>query len=220
MDESNPRAPTRATRHALLTLPELAAMLLALNSTAFAKDISPIPANESILGVTQVELTKNWWRWAASFPQNSGPIADRTGAQCGKGQRGDVWFLAGAYGSQRVTRTCHVPAGKTLFFPLINFVMYWQRPNYDCKELILDAASATNRPSALILEIDGMRFFDLDSHRLATDCFSLAPDRPPAVAANGYYIAIRPPSKGKHVFNFGGILPDITQAITYTIIVE
>lgn len=45
---------------------------------------------------------------------------------------------------------------------------------------------------------------------------------PPAYpsAANGYYVMVNPLPPGKHEINFGGILPDMAQAVTYTLIVE
>jgi hypothetical protein len=39
-------------------------------------------------------------------------------------------------------------------------------------------------------------------------------------AANGYYVMLRPLSPGKHVINFGGVLPSLSQAVTYTVQVQ
>jgi hypothetical protein len=39
-------------------------------------------------------------------------------------------------------------------------------------------------------------------------------------AANGYYVMLKPLSRGTHTLNFGGILGDMSQAITYTLHVE
>jgi hypothetical protein len=39
-------------------------------------------------------------------------------------------------------------------------------------------------------------------------------------AANGYYVMLAPLAPGKHVLNFGGALPSMGQAITYTLVVE
>ncbi len=36
------------------------------------------------------------------------------------GQRGSVWFLSGVFLGGTVTRTCSVPEGVTVFFPVIN----------------------------------------------------------------------------------------------------
>ncbi len=46
-----------------------------------------------------------------------------------------------------------------------------------------------------------------------------APPADPS-AANGYYVMLNPLPPGKHEINFGGILPDMAQAVTYTLIVE
>ena len=80
------------------------------------------------------ELTALWWQWVYSIPQpideNGNPVApfnpffDTSGAYCMVGQRGSVWFLAGTDGlsSGQVTRSCSIPEGVSLFFPVINFV--------------------------------------------------------------------------------------------------
>lgn len=47
------------------------------------------------------------------------PVSDRTGAFAAEGQPADVWFLAGTFGGA-AHRRCVVPAGRPLFFPLIN----------------------------------------------------------------------------------------------------
>lgn len=85
------------------------------------------------------ELTAEWWQWAYSIPQPYAiipggasytnqapfnPLLDLTGASCMAGQRGSVWFLAGTpgnIGSATVTRSCAVPAGVSIFFPVIAF---------------------------------------------------------------------------------------------------
>ena len=57
-----------------------------------------------------------------------------------KGQPGGVWFLAGSFGG-RVTRTCTVPAGTPLVFPLVNLI----GASGDC-----DAFMATAKGSAVL----------------------------------------------------------------------
>lgn len=177
--------------------------------------------DELIAGVTQTEWSIRWWQWAFSFERVRSPISDRTGEMCAFRQSGDVWFLAGTYGTHRTERTCTVPFGKVLFFPLINYVTFrGERTNESCMSLAARAAKLTNAPSALILDIDGKRYYGLESHRLATPCFGLVPGQAQDAVSDGYYVALRPLSKGKHVINFGGILPDMSQAVTYTLTVE
>jgi len=57
------------------------------------------------------------------------------------------------------------------------------------------------------------------------DCFNVLAQRQAAPsaypsAANGYYVMLKPLSPGRHELNFGGILPEMAQAVTYTLIVE
>ena len=114
-----------------------------------------------------------------------------------------------------------MPAGKVLFFPLINYVTFQGSPRRTCQALIRDAAELTDDPSALVLEIDGRRMEGLQLHRLAgQDCFSLVPGEPADAATNGYYVALKPLARGTHSLNFGGILPTLAQAVSYTIVVD
>ena len=39
-------------------------------------------------------------------------------------------------------------------------------------------------------------------------------------AGNGFYVALGPLKKGRYTLNFGGILPELSQAVTYTLDVE
>ena len=175
-----------------------------------------------IAGFSPLELSERWWQWAFSFERVRSPIADRTGQMCASRQSGDVWFLAGTYGTARVVRTCHVPQGKFLFFPLINYVTFrGENSEEPCSSLIERAAKLTDSPFALVLEVDGRQAKDLQLHRLAsTTCFSLVPGEPLDAAGNGYYVALAPLAKGVHVINFGGILSTMSQAVTYRVVVE
>jgi hypothetical protein len=194
---------------------------------ASAQKTALIGPTEQINGKTQLELSVQWWQWAASFDQSESPVADRTGALCANGQSGDVWFLAGTYGTKRTVRTCRVPFGKTLFFPLINYVvMPSERGATDCASLTKDADHITSNPSLLVLDLNGQKFSNLQSHRLATRrCFDVGvltkeKQRIFPSAGNGYYAAIRPLPKGTHTLEFGGVLPSMIQAVSYTLIVE
>lgn len=205
-----------ARRHACIAVPLL---LASLNSVA-QTDVLAKP-DDLIAGATQSEWSVRWWQWAFSFDRARSPISDRTGEMCAYRQSGEVWFLAGTYGTRRTERTCTVPLGKVLFFPLINYVTFrGEGTKESCMSLAARAAALTNDPSALVLDIDGKRFNGLASHRLATPCFGLIPGQPKDAVSNGYYVAIQPLPRGKHVLNFGGVLPGMIQAVTYTLTVE
>ena len=76
------------------------------DAAASAPAASPVLGPDEQVGwVTQGEWSRRWWEWALSFSNDISPVADRTGAQCGNRQGGDVFFLAGTYGTARTVRT-------------------------------------------------------------------------------------------------------------------
>ncbi|MEO7108667.1 MAG: hypothetical protein ABIZ09_19995 [Rhodoferax sp.] len=202
-------------------LSSLALVLLLAQGSASAQSKLLVPPGDSLFGASQAEWSIKWWQWAFSFERVRSPISDRTGVMCASRQSGDIWFLAGTYGTARTERTCTVPEGKTLFFPLINYVSFLgENSEENCMLLGGRVAALTNNASALVLVVDGNPFKSLESHRFATTCFSLVPGQPADAVANGYYVALRPLAKGRHVLSFGGLLPNMTQDVTYSITVE
>jgi hypothetical protein len=199
-----------------------ATLLLVAPQLAAAQTAPLIPPGKPIAGVSQEEWSKRWWRWAMSFDDDESPVADRDGRFCAAGQSGPVWFLAGTYGTARTVRSCHVPAGKTLFFPLINYVTFEpDDADESCASLKQRAAELTRAPDALVLEVNGKRHSGLAAHRQATRrCFQLVEDDDTRAAGNGFYVALGPLQKGRYTLNFGGILPGLSQAVTYTLDVE
>lgn len=198
------------------------------DAAASAPAASPVLGPDEQVGwVTQGEWSRRWWEWALSFSNDISPVADRTGAQCGNRQAGDVFFLAGTYGTARTVRTCRVPADKYLFFPLINYVVK-QAPGWNpsCADVTALAGRMTDGVAMLVLEVDGVRYAGLERHRqLSPECFNAYARYPggarafPA-ASNGYYVMLKPLARGRHTINFGGALPDMSQAVSYTLIVE
>ncbi|WP_431052347.1 hypothetical protein [Roseateles sp. L2-2] len=197
-------------------------------SSSAAAPASPLLGPDEQVGwVTQAEWSRRWWEWALSFDDDINPIADPSGVQCGNRQSGDVFFLAGTYGTARTVRTCRVPADKYLFFPLINYVVM---PNggavRSCMEISGTAARVTNGAEMLVLEVDGVRYGDLQRHRQASpECFNAWARHPSGArlfptASNGYYVMLKPLTRGRHTINFGGALPRMSQAVSYTLIVE
>jgi hypothetical protein len=205
----------------------LAFLLLTAASSPAADNSYLVPPDEPVAGRSQEDWSRAWWQWAGSFGYDSSPIADRTGEHCTLKQSGNVWFLAGTYGTRRTIRACSVPRGKYLFFPLINYVVMPPvgRP-ISCEAVTNEAAGMTEPVSTLILEIDGKRYENLDAHRQATrECFDMGALAQPQVrvfpsAANGYYVMLRPLPPGKHTLNFGGALPCMLQGVTYTLLVK
>src|SRR5712691_7423620 len=90
---------------------------------AFADDQQSgvFPSDESVFGMTYGDWSAAWWQYVLSIPTATNPVFDTTGTNCAIGQSsGPVFFLAGAATTDLVTRTCTVPAGKALLFPIVN----------------------------------------------------------------------------------------------------
>ena len=97
-----------------------AAVLLLISKPARAQNF--IAAPESLPGgKSYAQWSAEWWQWAWSIPLPINPILDTSGINCdiNQSKSGPVWFLAGTSGSS-ATRNCVIPAGRMIFFPIIN----------------------------------------------------------------------------------------------------
>ena len=87
----------------------------------------------SLMMVTQAGATANngtagtlggrWWKWAFSQPNDA--TSPLNGSDCMNGQANNGYiFLSGVYytgaGAEVAERDCAVPAGRPLFFPVVN----------------------------------------------------------------------------------------------------
>lgn len=187
-----------------------------------------VAPDQSVEGQSQGVWSERWWQWASSFDYGDSPVADVTGERCGAGQSGKVWFLAGTYESHPIERTCTIPVGTYLFFPLVNYMVAPTRCDgcLTCEMAIATAKRITDEPMGLFTEIDGKAMTDLASHRqISPACFDLAGRVPGApkifpTASNGYWLMLKPFEKGAHTLRIGGSLPSIRQEIVYKLTVR
>src|SRR5690349_21263415 len=154
----------------------IATMACVMSSSAAQSNIAALPG-DAVAGRSQAEWSVLWWQWAGSFEYDNSPVADRTGNLCHLKQKGPVWFLAGTYGTHRTVRTCKVPKGKYLFFPLINYVVSPDgvHPCSECcPNYVRTAREITDNPSYLIVDLDGQRLQQPESYRqVSPGCFDL-----------------------------------------------
>lgn len=77
-----------------------------------------IPPNDEAFGQSYGEWAADWLQWMFAVPAVQNPQITNQNADAG--QSGKVWFLAGDFVPGKYTRTATIPAGKALFFPIIN----------------------------------------------------------------------------------------------------
>ena len=196
-------------------------------------------ADDSILE----RLTAQWWQWALSVPTPVNPLTDQTGEDCVIGQRGSTWFLTGIFGGGTVARTCSVPQGKTLFFPIINSVNLntpnvcgQDANNIPVADLRAFSASFIDGATNLSVKLDGKQVKKLP-RRVQSQVFELAlpednvfdplcdPLNVPAgiyspAVDDGFYMMLEPLKTGNHTLQFHaenpsqGFVEDVTYNIT------
>jgi len=189
-----------------------------------------LPIDSTPYGQSYGDWGGAWWAWALGISKAQNPLFDTTGEFCHVNQAGPVWFLAGNFGGAN-TRTCTVPAGKALFFPILNNV-YWAPEDLafvkdfvapsqgwdlagltDAEILRMGVNWATDHATALSATIDGVPVenpwqYRADSSAFAMELSDVLADfgYPPGVrdpnVADGYWIMLRPLSPGQHTINF------------------
>ena len=172
------------------------------------------------------EWVAKWWQWVLSIPADRNPLTDETGAFCGEGQSGPVWFAAGTFGNS-AERACSVPAGKAIFMPVFNWVFGAgvfdcdpTVPGVPCDVPALQAAAAANTEAAQVLEvwIDGVPVQNVRDYRASSaGPFSLTYPENSVVGVpagtyspnvgDGYWLMLAPLSKGGHTIHIHVVAP-------------
>jgi hypothetical protein len=167
----------------------LAVSLLGLGPVATAVATTPesvvIPPQQENYG----QLGMLWWRWALSIPAAQNPILDTSGADCAVAQKGGTWFLAGTPGGAPVTRSCTIPAGKKIFFPVIALendypcpdTTFQPAPGQSLKDFLTfgtgtipGAVTLIDQVSNLQVSLDGHDIPVLSSYRGTSNMYSFA----------------------------------------------
>jgi len=156
--------------------------------------------------------TAAWWQWAFSMPNADSPMRDVTGKQCALNQSGEVWFIGGAFGGGKVRRTCTIPHGKALFFPVITTIFY-ARPDTPsrCEDNTADAAINNDHLAYAEATLNGIAIPRMDARReRSPGCFHLFSGERAAAygssgypaAVDGYWLMLRPLPPGDYTLKF------------------
>ena len=186
------------------------------------------PAGQTLFGKTPGEWTAAWWQWSLAIQKIGNPMR---GGPCDQNQSGDVFFLAGNFGGVE-TRTCEIPSGKALYFPIINMICR-AAPEASCAATgdlaELTACSRMGEHVQLSLTIDGVAIEGLTDYRADSDIFNasvpaeraqhvmpcigpirantcgveVGSERP--IMTDGYWVMVRPLAPGPHTLRFVGV---------------
>ena len=224
---SSARRPTGCLRLARVFL--LVPLLLASQVVTGKGDPNPgvIPPHARAYGLSYAEWGAQWWRWSYSFPLDQFPPLQSGELDCGLGQSGSVWFLAGTAGQGPVTRSCTIPTGKAVFFPIITYLNdypcpdpnFQPPPGETLEEFLTEGAAAIiDLVTQLQVVVDGQPLNDLFSYRATSRLFTFTAD-PSLVAfdpcvtgtsqvgvTDGYWILMNPLPPGQHTIFFHAVI--------------
>lgn len=211
--------------------------LLCVSQISHAAEIPKVvPADKIVDGRNFGEWAAAWWQWVLSIPAKQNPIFDEKGELCGVGQSGPVWFLAGksctydddsCADSASVVRDCTVPAGKFLFFPVLNVsdALLEHRVAGEKFPQIQDLRAVTEFIIGLgremRVEVDGKAVKEISrvsspvfGMTLPEDNFYRAVSKPeagpfpageyPTIVDAGYYVMLKPLKPGNHTLRIRG----------------
>lgn len=215
------------TRRALLAAAALGIVVAARTASANLSLVLPPLAFPA--GKSYGQLAAGWWQWALTQPAATSPLLDTTGANCGKGQSGAVWYLAGSLDSTPVKRTCTVPYGKTIVFPIVNagyFAFASDPADQKTEAFLRSQVTFIEGATNLRAEVDGITVWNPSIYREKSVLFgvTLPADNVYGLPAGfrlepsvdeGYYLAVQPLLPGHHSIRFhgevpGGFVADVT----------
>jgi hypothetical protein len=200
-----------------------------------------LPPHARPYGKTYGAWGAEWWKWVIGIPQAENPALDGTGEFGTIDQAGPVWFLAGNFGgaygeANPVERTLVVPAGKALFFPILN--QFWGCPSpaeraflegvalalgmdpeevaalTDVALMRLTLGAQMDSVASMSCTIDGVAVQHLELYRAPSpvftledlDFFGVDETCSPSVA-DGYWLMVAPLPAGEHTIHISSALP-------------
>ena len=238
-------------------------MVAAAATLAYAEDRGPwddpgrpddaaparVYARDSVVfGRAYGEWSAAWHQWADSMPATKHPLFDT--APCSEGQSGPVWFLGGRFCAPEVNancenvpvvRECTVPAGKALYFPVLNIsCLDAEAKNNFCgtagpfiTEMRAFVTGAIDETTDLAVTLDGkpLKVNLKRDFRVQSPVYtSIMPEGNLLQALgetvigagtyfgvdDGVYVMLKPLHKGDHTLNFKGRFPQFDFSLDFT----
>ena len=216
-----------------------AAMAALPTSTASAGQPNIAPIHSHPYGQTYGEWAADWWQVALETPASVNPFTDDHGEHCEQGDMENVWFLFGSLTPDiTIERSCEIPVGTALFFPLLTvfYGAFLDDPDRTEEFIRRQVECAETAAQTLQFEFNGEpvsgldRFFEPsgsfyevqlpeDNIFDATEDDILELKLSPSVDA-GFYLLLRPLPPGTYQLHWEGAAEgcsfgDFTQNVTY-----
>ena len=198
------------------------------------------PGDPRLAGRTYAQLAADWWKWSQEMPLTNSagaihPLFDTPQFDVSESQTSDVWFLAAPFGTTQ--RSCLIPAGKALFFPIFNVESSNLEPDPFYGATAEDQAENAKRWADhvvdLFCEIDGIPAPNLGAYRVRSPQIRLTVPTPwiqgqtggqGTSSGDGYFVFLSPLAPGQHRLHFGGRIHlakpqdplDLSEAINMT----
>lgn len=193
--------------------------------------------DEQPFGKTWEEWTTKWWVWFLSISKKMNPAVNEPGEKAIIGQTDpNVWFLAATTGGT-VERCVTLRPGISLLFPVINATTSYSEEPRLKNDYELTSYVKSHIDDILIKEasIDGMDIVISENLRVQSSPFEFSyPEELPKDniyfahggntrgAGDGYWIFLKPLSKGEHcIRTFGSCMSGRVQiGVRWRVIVE
>ncbi|MFJ4667229.1 signal protein [Kitasatospora purpeofusca] len=168
----------------------------------------PAPAEEpaespspplAVHTLTSAEVQYGWWNWAAGSTADRSPVLDRSGRWCGEHQHEDIWYLAGTTGGGAVERTCAVPVGLPVLFPLVTMV----GEAADC-EVFMDRARGSATLDGAPLPSEPLGATRIQLHSVAGNAFGATVTESENIWSCGLWVRLDPLVSGSHELTLRG----------------
>lgn len=206
-----------------------------------------VPLHARVGGRTYAQWGAQLWKSVYSEPRANNPIEDPDGTHCAERQPGGkVWFLHRNFGGM-TERSCTIPHGKYLFFPLVDAFQDYPCPDPNFRPgpfqslrsfltngfgSIPGANDLIDPFTILSAELDGRSIPRVAKYRSASGLVDFVADiswksldpcvngkHQKAVAA-GYWLMLKPLPSGTHDLHFHAERPGCAIDVTYHLNIE
>ena len=175
------------------------------------------------------KLAAAWTQWAYSQPVEESPlIGSYEGGEKCNGTPvsltpGDTWFLAGTSNGETVVRTCTVPTGKQLFFPVASATFFITEPG-ETKKIARDYVRnfindlLADPDLGIAVTVDGTNLYSNRIVRARTSFFTVTfpennifgvPAGEYQTISDGLWVTLPPLSEGTHTIHFELTAPNV-----------